>query len=239
MSLGVPAVEEGDRTAMIRWVEHGRTVPRASACCWRAAVIPTPFPSPCIPYVTQRAPHSSPEHEVAPIESPDTAKRHEGRECWHRRGQRAEDGTTSSPSPSLSAGTLCPLALFLHFCPDPVSGLPRLWLTGCWQLELPDMSSFTSPFWHRETFWGGFWQDQTLAFPESALSCVLLRWSPVLTVTSRHLTQLQRNHSQHLCGPLGKFYGNFLTTAAACALHEGVKWLTSKSHYAAATVITT
>lgn len=82
------------------------------------------------------------------------------RKSWHsqkarREGVLAQEGTagwgegvggTSSSSPSLPGGTLCPPALFLHFCPDPVSGLPKLWLTGCWQLELPDMSSFAFPF---------------------------------------------------------------------------------------------
>lgn len=108
---------------MICWGEHGRTVPRASACCWHAAVVPTPFPSLCIPGVTQRAPHSSPEHEVAPIESPDTAKRHEGRVCWHRRGQQAEVKGSMAPPPHSHPCLegLCVLlpwgSLFLHFCP--------------------------------------------------------------------------------------------------------------------------
>lgn len=186
--------------------------------------------------------HRTAAHEVAPIESPDTAKRHEGRECCHRRGQQAEVKGSMAPPPyphPCLEGLCVLLPSSCTSAPGPVSGLPKLWLTGCWQLQLPDMSSFTFPLWHTEAFWGGFWHDQTLTFPESALSCVLLWWSPILPVTSRHLTQLQRRHSQHLCGPLGKFYGNFPSTVAPCALHEGLKWLTSKSHYAVATVITT
>lgn len=95
------------------WVEHGRT-----ACCF----IPTPFSSPCIPYVTQRALHSSPESEVAPTESPDTAKRHEGRECWHGRGQQAEvKGSVQLlliPIPACrDLVSSCPREDFLNFCP--------------------------------------------------------------------------------------------------------------------------
>lgn len=232
----------GGRRAMIRWVEHGRTVPSASACCWRAAVIPTPFPSPCIPCVTQRAPHSSPEHEVAPIESPDTVKRHEGREFWHRRGQQAEvkGSVAPPPHPHPCLEGLC--VLLLSSCTSaPIlfqdcqsSGSQVVGSSSCqtWAV-LPSTSNTERPFGE------GFDEIKHSPFLKVLLAvcfCDDLQfslWPLGIWHSSRGVTA---NTSVALWV---SSMGIFPTTAAACALHEGVKWLTSKSHYAVATVITT
>lgn len=122
VSLGVLVVEGGQESDDLlggAWGNSSKDLSLLLTCCCHLA----PFPSPCIPCVTQRAPHSSPEHEVAPTESPDTAKRHEGTECWHRRGQQAEAKESmvppAHPHPCLEG--LCVLlpsgSPFLHFCP--------------------------------------------------------------------------------------------------------------------------
>lgn len=113
MSLGVLVVEGGQESDDC-WVEHGRT-----ACCCHPDSLSFTLHS----LRDSEGTANSPELEVAPIESPDTAKRHEGRECWHGRGQQAEvKGSVAAPPhphPCLEGlGVLLPSgSLFLHFCP--------------------------------------------------------------------------------------------------------------------------
>lgn len=98
MSLGVLVVEggqEGNDLLGGAWENSSKGLSLLLTCCCH----PYCLSFPRVPCVTQRAPRSSPEHEVAPIESPDTAKRHEGRECWHRRGQQAEVKGSMAPPP--------------------------------------------------------------------------------------------------------------------------------------------
>lgn len=150
------------------------------------------LPSPCIPCVIQRLPHSNPKQEVA-----------HDRKAWQQlKGVEEGSAGTVQESGQRQRGwvglpphcyhCLEGLATFVPSCPREVpsfiSASPALcscFGTATAPARRPSAACAARhqqfycsvPFWHREAFWVWFWHDQTLAFPESALSRVLSWWS--------------------------------------------------------------
>lgn len=171
-------------------VEYGRKLSRSSASYWHSVVIYTPFLRPVF-FAWLRG------HLVATLcerwhrtERPDTAKRCGGRECWHRRGQQTKakglDGASSSLL-SLPEGSLCPPALG--------ESLPALLPSAPVQdrHSSPALRLLAARTTRHQQFYLLLLSQRgllgpvltwSLAFPESALSCVLSRWS---LIPSRHL----------------------------------------------------
>lgn len=136
---------------MIRWVEHGRTVPRAAADVRLSSLLSLSF-----------ALHSLRDSEGT-AQQPLSVRWHLQKVLTQPKGTEGGSAGTGGDSRQRQRGQwhllLIPIPAWRDFvsscpweassctsAPDPVSGLPKLWLTSCWQLRLSDMSSFTFPF---------------------------------------------------------------------------------------------
>lgn len=179
------------------------------------------------------------------------------RKSWHSQKARrdrvlAQEGTagrgkgvngTSCSSPSLPGGTLCPPALGKSL----PALLPPILFQDCQSSGSQAVGSSTCQTWAvlpspsdtQRHFGEGFDMIKHLPFLKLLLAvcfCDDLQFPPWPLGIWHSSRAVTANISMVLWV---SSTGNFPATAASCACHEGLKWLTSKSHYAVATVITT